>query len=179
MNNFTNPNLTSEKKFQQNEIIGKEYTMEEFGAILKNVGLTREIFDSLSRIKGFEKLTDAIEFFFKLVKEKNEQIFILEKEIEDLNYKNFDLNKKNMELEEKLQKLEKITNTNFEILNEYFEFVLGMENKNTEDFISGFNGGIFNEYKNEINDLINKKPICELVKQVVNFSLGEGTKIIE
>ena len=70
-------------------------------------------------------------------------------------------------------------NKNFEILNEYFEFVLGMENKNTEDFISGFNGGIFNEYKNEINDLINKKPICELVKQVVNFSLGEGTKIIE
>ena len=116
--NLSNQNLTSEKKTEKNEIIGKEYTMEEFGAILKNVGLTREIFDSLSRIKGFEKLTDAIEFFFKLVKEKNEQIFILEKEIEDLNYKNFDLNKKNMELEEKLQKLEKITNKNFEILND-------------------------------------------------------------
>lgn len=70
-------------------------------------------------------------------------------------------------------------NKNFEILNEYFEFVLGMENKNMEDFISSFNGGIFSEYKNEINDLINKKPICELVKQIVNFSLGEGTKIIE
>ena len=113
--NFTNPNLTSEKKFQQNEIIGKEYTMEEFGAILKNVGLTREIFDSLSRIKGFEKLTDAIEFFFKLVKEKNEQILILEKEIEELNYKNFDLNKKNMELEEKLFKNNKKTENNFDL----------------------------------------------------------------
>ena len=70
-------------------------------------------------------------------------------------------------------------NKNFEIINEYFEFILGITKKTVEEFINSFNGGSFGEYIDEIHDLINKKPIGEIVKEIVNFNLGEGTKIIE
>ena len=87
---------------EKNSTLSRETTMDEFSNILKNVGLTREIFEKLSKIKGCCKLTDSVEFFYKLVLEKNKQILILEKENESLVFKNFELNKANMELEQLL-----------------------------------------------------------------------------
>ena len=87
---------------EKNTTLSRETTMDEFSNILKNVGLTREIFEKLSKIKGCCKLTDSVEFFYKLVLEKNKQILILEKENESLVFKNFELNKANMELEQLL-----------------------------------------------------------------------------
>ena len=99
-----NLNYSQLKKIiNKDDVIGKETTLEEFGAILKNVGLTRELFEKMSQIKGFGKLTDSIEFFYKLCLEKNKQILILEKENESLVFKNYELNKLNIELENELK----------------------------------------------------------------------------
>ena len=114
LNNYnTNTNHTLEqlnlnysqlkKIINKDDVIGKETTLEEFGTILKNVGLTRELFEKMSQIKGFGKLTDSIEFFYKLCLEKNKQILILEKENESLVFKNYELNKLNIELENELK----------------------------------------------------------------------------
>ena len=99
------------KIINKDEVIGKETTLEEFGSILKSVGLTRELFEKMSQIKGFGKLTDSIEYFYKLCLEKNKQILILEKENESLVFKNYELNKLNIDLEKEL-KLYKTTNNN-------------------------------------------------------------------
>lgn len=73
MNTFEQLNIDNnqlKKIINKDEVIGKETTLEEFGAVLKSVGLTRELFEKMSQIKGFGKLTDSIEFFYKLTLEK-------------------------------------------------------------------------------------------------------------
>ena len=99
--NLNNSQL--KKIINKDEVIGKESTLEEFGAILKNVGLTRELFEKMSQIKGFGKLTYSIEYFYKLCLDKNKQLIILEKENENLVFKNYELNKLNIELENELK----------------------------------------------------------------------------
>ena len=113
-NNFSN-NISSIitdniKRYEEEKynLIHRESTMEEFGKILNNVGLTREIFEKMSKYEEFGKLTDSIEYFYKLVLEKNKQITILEQENESLVSENFDLNKKNIELEEQIKKIKKL-----------------------------------------------------------------------
>ena len=102
------------KIINKDEVIGKETTLEEFGSILKSVGLTRELFEKMSQIKGFGKLTDSIEYFYKLCLEKNKQILILEKENESLVFKNYELNKLNIDLEKKLKIYKTTNNDNLE-----------------------------------------------------------------
>jgi len=65
--------------------------------------LTWELFEKMSQIKGFGKLTDSVEYFYKLWLEKNKQILILEKENESLVFKNYELNKLNIDLEKELK----------------------------------------------------------------------------
>ena len=69
--------------------------------------------NSALHIKGFGKLTDSIEFFYKLCLEKNKQLLILEKENESLLFKNYELNKINIELENEL----KLYKNNNQIIN--------------------------------------------------------------
>ena len=76
----------------------EQYENEEFEDVLKMAGISIDNFILMSKNKIFSKLTDAIEFMFKLVSEKNMCIHILELENENLNAKNYQLNKENMEL---------------------------------------------------------------------------------
>ena len=71
---------------------------EEFVDILKQVELTKENFIKMSKNPINSKLTDIIEFMYKLLSEKTKTINLLECENENLNQENFELNKKNMEL---------------------------------------------------------------------------------
>ena len=140
LNNYnTNNNITLEqlnlnysqlkKIINKDDVIGKETTLEEFGTILKNVGLTRELFEKMSQIKGFGKLTDSIEFFYKLCLEKNKQILILEKENESLVFKNYELNKLNIELENEL----KIYKNNGQNIENNHNFNIGNTKKILDD----------------------------------------------
>ena len=71
---------------------------EEFVDILKQVGLKEENFSQMCKNPKNSKLTDIIEFMYKLLIEKTKTINLLECENENLNQENFELNKKNMEL---------------------------------------------------------------------------------
>lgn len=71
---------------------------EEFNEILKMAGMSLDHFIMLSKNKLYSKLTDAIEFMYKIIVEKNMCINLLEIENENLNAKNYQLNRENMEL---------------------------------------------------------------------------------
>ena len=178
LNNYnTNTNHTLEqlnlnysqlkKIINKDDVIGKETTLEEFGTILKNVGLTRELFEKMSQIKGFGKLTDSIEFFYKLCLEKNKQILILEKENESLVFKNYELNKLNIELENELkiyknngQNVEnnknngKIDNTK-KVLDD--DSIINNQSRNTNKNISNINNNTNDMENLNINSTINAK----------------------
>ena len=85
---FNNEESFKEEKFED----------EEFEDVLKMAGISIESYISMSKNKLFSKLTDAIEFMYKLVSEKNMCIRLLEIENGNLNAKNYELNKENMEL---------------------------------------------------------------------------------
>ena len=160
--NLNNSQL--KKIINKNEVIGKESTLEEFGAILKGVGLTRELFERMSQIKGFGKLTDSIEFFYKLCLEKNKQLLILEKENESLVFKNYELNKINIELENEL----KLYKNNNQIINNN-----GITNakKILDD------DSIFNNNNTSNNNLENNLNINEIRNNKTNTNNTNNTNI--
>ena len=176
------------KIINKDEVIGKESTLEEFGAILKSVGLTRELFEKMSQIKGFGKLTDSIEFFYKLCLEKNKQLLILEKENESLVFKNYELNKLNIELENELKLYKNDNNNNLDksininnvkkILNDdsivdnhsqnVKKISTNKSTNNTNNIQSNLNiNSITNEKlnKNTSNPLLNYKKLLEKQKE--------------
>ena len=74
----------------------KKFESEEFVEIIKMVGLTQAEFEKLSKNKQYSKLTEAIEMMFRLLKDKNITLNLLDKENENLTAKNYKLNKDNM-----------------------------------------------------------------------------------
>ena len=150
------------KIINKGEVIGKETTLEEFGNILKSVGLTRELFEKMSQNKGFGKLTDSIEFFYKLCLEKNKQLLILEKENESLVFKNYELNKLNIELENELKLYKNNTNNNNkDILDKNI-------NKNNIKKILDDNSIINNHTQKTNQNIIISKPDSDTNKNIEN-----------
>ena len=78
------------------EIEDKQYEHEEFIDIIKNVGLSLEKFEELTKVKFFSEFTEIIEMLLNSIKEKEKVIIILQREIDNLNADNFKLNKDNM-----------------------------------------------------------------------------------
>ena len=74
----------------------KQFEHEDFIDILKNVGLTLEKFEYMSKMKSFSKFTEIIEMLLNLIKDKERYIRILKKENEFLNENNFKLNEENI-----------------------------------------------------------------------------------
>ena len=93
-------NILEDKKFYANV-----HSLDEFGEILKSVGLTKIEFQKMTKLKTFCKLTDAIEMIFGFLVDKNSTIKILQNENENLTNKNFILNKENMTLTFEIKKL--------------------------------------------------------------------------
>lgn len=86
------------KKLELFDDKSRKFECEEFVEIIKAVGISNTDFDRMSKLKNYSKLTDAIEMMYKLLKDKNMTINLLEKENENLTAKNFQLNKTNMSL---------------------------------------------------------------------------------
>ena len=81
----------------------KQFEHEDFIDILKNVGLTLEKFEYMSKLKSFSKFTEIIEMLLNLIKEKERYIGILKKENEYLNENNFKLNEENILLNNQIK----------------------------------------------------------------------------
>ena len=84
-----------ENKKNKNKI---DINNDDFVEILKQANLTQEDFIEMSKNPINSKLTDVIEFMYKMITEKTQTINLLECENDNLNQENFELNKKNMEL---------------------------------------------------------------------------------
>ena len=89
----TENNINNNKKGNKIDI-----NNDDFVDILKQSALTQDDFIELSKNPVNSKLTDVIEFMYKMITEKTQTINLLECENENLNQENFELNKKNMEL---------------------------------------------------------------------------------
>ena len=66
---------------------------------------------------------------------------------------------------------------NQKLIDEYFNFVLGFSEK-IDKLISYFENKEIEKIKEEINNFVFKKPFKEIISKIINFKLGEGTKII-
>ena len=67
---------------------------------------------------------------------------------------------------------------NQKVIDEYFNFVLGFSEK-IDELIGYFENKEIEKIKEEINNFVLKKPSKEKISKIINFKLGEGTKIIE
>ena len=67
---------------------------------------------------------------------------------------------------------------NQKLIDEYFNFVLGFSEK-IDELIGYFENKEIEKIKEEINNFVLKKPFKEKISKIINFKLGEGTKIIE
>ena len=125
---------------------------EEFVDILKQVGLKEENFSQMCKNPKNSKLTDIIEFMYKLLIEKTKTINLLECENENLNQENFELNKKNMELI-KIQNNNEGDNSN--IMNNNNKITIKNVNINTlSNYQKIFNNNLSNN--SNIQEEINK-----------------------
>ena len=108
--------LKTENSFYENKKNNKlDINNDEFVEILKQSGLTQEEFIEMSKNPVNSKLTDVIEFMYKLIREKTQTINLLECENENLNQENFELNKKNMELTKNKELDDSLITTNSKI----------------------------------------------------------------
>ena len=95
----------------------KQFEHEDFIDILKNVGLTLEKFEYMSKMKSFAKFTEIIEMLLNLIKEKERHIRILKKENEFLNENNFKLNEENILLTNQIKLKDSMLKNNINEIN--------------------------------------------------------------
>ena len=97
--------LKTKLKLDEGNYYANLHSFDEFAEILRNVGLTKTEFQRMTKMKTYNKLTDAVEMIFGFLIDKNSTIKILQIENENLTNKNFTLNKENMILNFELKKL--------------------------------------------------------------------------
>ena len=101
-----------------NEISKNDFDLAgEWAETLKQCGMTQEEFLKFCGMKITNKLTNAIEYLYKILIDKNIQIKLLMKENETLNEENIRLNKINIQMETLVDYYEK-NNKNNNIKNE-------------------------------------------------------------
>ena len=114
--------LKTKLKLDESNYYANLHSFDEFAEILKNVGLTKTEFQRMTKMKTYNKLTDAVEMIFGFLVDKNATIKILQIENENLTNKNFSLNKENMILNFEIKKIKNrtlsIDNNNNDIRDE-------------------------------------------------------------
>ena len=114
--------LKTKLKLDEGNYYANLHSFDEFAEILKNVGLTKTEFQRMTKMKTYNKLTDAVEMIFGFLVDKNATIKILQIENENLTNKNFSLNKENMILNFEIKKIKNrtlsIDNNNNDIRDE-------------------------------------------------------------
>ena len=126
INNYTNDLKKVMKEIEVYENVNKtvkEISKNDFdlagewAETLKQCGMTQEEFLKFCGMKMTNKLTNAIEYLYKILIDKNIQIKLLMKENETLNEENIRLNKINIQMETLVDYYEK-NNKNNNIKNE-------------------------------------------------------------
>ena len=158
-----NPQLKSRLKLNDNNFYGTINSLDELGEILKNVGLTKSEFDKMTKSEKYYKLTDVIEFLYKLLIDKNITNRLLENENADLVNKNFNLNKENMTLQNELKKYKKLDDKSED----------GSININKSDFSNISNNNILNK------SLINYQKLLQQQKENDEFQFSKDNMNLE
>ena len=196
-NSFINEKLNTvdEKKLLNSLNDDRKFENEEFIEIIKNAGLNQIEFEKYAKNKNYQKLIEAIEMFFKLLKDKNFTISILEKENDNLTNKNFKLNKENMllikeniELKSEIHKNRPKNLTNFKFLKNNFNNNNNNNNLEKDDNSSLFNNTsqitINSKIQNQISNYqkllqTQKKEILEINPNLKTEEANNDTDIIE
>ena len=130
---------------------------EEWAETLKQCGMTQEEFLKFCGMKITSKLTNAIEYMYKILVDKNIQIKLLTKENETLNEENIRLNKINIQMETMVDYYEKSNKDN--------------KNKNNNDD----NNDFINIYENIFNENLNKNKNNKNIKSNTFFEEDKFT----
>ena len=104
----------------------KQFEHEDFIEIIKNVGLTLEKFEYMSKLKSFSKFTEIIEMLLNLVKDKERHLAILKKEKEYLNENNFKLNEENILLTNQIKLKDSMLKNNINEINEKIQKTMNL-----------------------------------------------------
>ena len=130
---------------------------EEWAETLKQCGMTQEEFLKFCGMKITNKLTNALEYMYKILVDKNIQIKLLTKENETLNEENIRLNKINIQMETMVDYYEKSNKDN--------------KNKNNNDH----NNDFINIYENIFNENLNKNKNNKKIKSNTFFEEDKFT----
>ena len=162
-NNFKNEKIMKEIERYENinkkvkEITDNDFDLAgEWAETLKHCGMTQEEFLRFCGMKITNKLTNAIEYLYKILIDKNIQIKLITQENETLNEENIRLNKINIEMELLIQEYRKRKKK----INNYSKSV-NKENDENNIFINKKkikNNSFFKDYRNKfLNESNNNK----------------------
>jgi len=162
---YNNMNLKKNKIMKEIEVYEnvnktvKEITDNDFdlagewAETLKHCGMTQEEFLRFCGMKITSKLTNAIEYLYKILIDKNIQIKLLSQENETVNEENIRLNKINIEMEAIIDDYQK-NNNKMNIKN--FISIKDNKEKLKKDKIKKRNNSFFDDYKNKFLNESNK-----------------------
>ena len=149
----------------------------EWAETLKHCGMTQEEFLRFCGMKITSKLTNAIEYLYKILIDKNIQIKLLSQENETLNEENIRLNKINIEMESIIN-YNHINNNNIKymnsnIKNENKKIYKKEKNKNhkitrNNSFFDDYKNKFLNESKNKHNNSSSKNELQSTFVNVDN-----------
>ena len=162
---YNNMNLKKNKIMKEIEVYEnvnktvKEITDNDFdlagewAETLKHCDMTQEEFLRFCGMKITNKLTNAIEYLYKILIDKNIQIKLLSQENETVNEENIRLNKINIEMESIIGDYQKNKN-NMNIKN--IINIKDNKEKLKKDKIKKRNNSFFDDYKNKFLNETNK-----------------------
>ena len=145
-----------EKVNKSKQKMNKMNLTEEWADTLKFCNLTQEEYVGYCKIKKISKLTDAIEYLYKIIVDKNIQISLLIKENDCINEENIRLNKINLKLNEDINILK--ANCNLKGISMMMNKTTLIKDKDSSVFVNTSTSDIIrnNNNKKYLNTQTNK-----------------------